>query len=209
MCHGLHKLLPITIGTIIASVISLLFIDNPLAYLLASPPLPVVNIFTVITHSIIIIWIIVALCILNLGRKWRKGEQKIIGSPSFLFAIAIFSAWIGAHILKFLFGRYRPELLFTEGLYGFGFFSCAYAKMSFPSAHTATSFAFMTVLSKMKPKYKAVWIDLAILLSASRLILNEHYLSDVLVGGYIGVCAGIFWVNVIAKYESKPLCKKC
>jgi membrane-associated phospholipid phosphatase len=191
----LKNFLLITIGTIIASIISLGFIDKPLALSLANTSAWVINIFTLITHSIIIIWIIVVLCLLDMVRKWRRGEEKIIRSSSFILAVSVFSAWIGTHILKFLFGRYRPELLLTQGLYGFSFFSCSYAKMSFPSAHTTTSLAFMTVLSKTKPKYKVVWIILAILLSASRVILNEHYLSDVLVGGGIGVCSAMLWMK--------------
>lgn len=199
----MRKALPITLGIIIASILSFLFLDEPLAHFLAHASPLVINIFTVITHSIIIIWILVALCILDLLIKWQRGSKEIIGSSSFILAASVFSAWIGAHILKFLFGRYRPELLFTNGLYGFSFFSCSYAEMSFPSAHAATSLAFMTVLSKTKPKYKVVWIILAILLSASRLILNEHYLSDVLWGGYIGIFAPMIWTEILTNIHNQ------
>lgn len=77
---------------------------------------------------------------------------------------------------KFAVGRQRPDGSNTQ---------------SFPSGHTATTFATATVLQQHwgwkvgLPAYA-----LAGLVGASRMAADKHYLSDVLVGAGIGIAAG-------------------
>ena len=59
---------------------------------------------------------------------------------------------------------------------------------SFPSSHAANAFALAAVLSRRWWRGAAVWWALAILVSASRIYLNRHFLSDVVAGGAIGLC---------------------
>ena len=84
--------------------------------------------------------------------------------------------------LKSLFGRYRPEKLFEEGLYGFAPFS---GNTSFPSGHTQTIVAVMSALWFIYPRYRVLWAGSALLIALSRVIVTKHYLSDVLASTFL------------------------
>lgn len=62
---------------------------------------------------------------------------------------------------------------------------------SFPSGHTASSFAVVTVMYLYKDKLRSLALVLAILISFSRLYLYVHYPSDVFFGVIFGVLLGI------------------
>jgi membrane-associated phospholipid phosphatase len=98
--------------------------------------------------------------------------------------------------LKFLLGRYRPELLFEHNLYGFHFFSHQFLMNSSPSGHAARTFVFITALSLIWKRATLLFIAAGLLVCCSRLILEFHFLSDVLFGAALGVLATL-WV---AKY---------
>ena len=63
---------------------------------------------------------------------------------------------------------------------------------SFPSSHTANAIAVAMVVWRRWPR--AGWLvwPLAALIAGSRLYLNRHFLSDVLVGAMIGVACSVF-----------------
>jgi undecaprenyl-diphosphatase len=58
---------------------------------------------------------------------------------------------------------------------------------SFPSGHTATSFACATVLSVAAPRYALAFFALACAIAYSRLYVAVHYPLDVLGGAVVGV----------------------
>lgn len=67
---------------------------------------------------------------------------------------------------------------------------------SFPSGHTASSFAAATALSFYYPKAAPLLYGLATAVGASRVHLGVHFPSDAAVGGVIGIGIGTFsaWV---------------
>jgi membrane-associated phospholipid phosphatase len=89
--------------------------------------------------------------------------------------------------LKYLLGRYRPIMLFDKNLYGLHFVSSEWALNSTPSGHTIRAFAILTSLSLLYRSFTLVFISLAALIGASRVILTAHYPSDVLFGAFIGI----------------------
>lgn len=101
---------------------------------------------------------------------------------------------IGEGILKQLVERPRPYVDFPdiqpliEKL----------ASYSFPSGHTASSFAASMVLGRYLKKYAAVFWSLAVIMGFSRLYLFVHYPSDIVAGALLGVaCAAV----IITVYE--------
>jgi len=95
--------------------------------------------------------------------------------------------------LKFLLARHRPVLLFENGNYGLSFFSSDWASNSSPSGHTLRVFAILTATSMLFRKLTPVFLSLAVLIGLSRIIVTDHYPSDVVFGAYIGVFAAL-WV---------------
>jgi membrane-associated phospholipid phosphatase len=61
---------------------------------------------------------------------------------------------------------------------------------SFPSSHAANAFALAWVLGARWRRGIPVFLVLALVVAFSRMYLNRHFLSDVVVGAFIGViCA--------------------
>jgi membrane-associated phospholipid phosphatase len=72
---------------------------------------------------------------------------------------------------------------------------------SFPSGHAATAAALAAVLTARWRRAAALWWIIALTVGVSRMILNRHFMSDVLVGTAVGVA--IAWV-VLSRFPIQP-----
>ena len=101
-------------------------------------------------------------------------------------------------IIKIAVGRYRPRMLFNEGLYGLHFFTVKSKMWSFPSGHSVTFMGLMVALSLLFPKrWYCFWI-VGFAVCFTRVLVTAHFLSDVMVGALIGAVGAYFcyaWVQ--------------
>lgn len=135
-----------------------------------------------------IIWIVLAVVLLILPKTRKTG---IIVAAALLMDLILCNL-----ILKNLVARVRPydvntaiAILIKKPL-----------DFSFPSGHTAASFAAMTAL--FLAKMKKAWIDalvLAVLIAFSRLYFYVHYPTDVLGGAVVGILSGIIGYTIVEK----------
>lgn len=105
-------------------------------------------------------------------------------------------------LIKNIFERPRPFLLneniqlLIKAPHGY----------SFPSGHTASSFAFASVLFLNRVPFRKTIMTLAALMGFSRLYLYVHYPTDVIAGALLGILIGWVVVYVQRKYYSeKPI----
>jgi membrane-associated phospholipid phosphatase len=127
-------------------------------------------------------------CSLVLFCFFKFVYKKPLWSNRALFVfLSVSLSGIFVSALKFAFGRYRPKMMFKEQLYGFAFFELKGKLTSFPSGHAATIVALMVSLYFMHPKYKVVYFVIAFIIIATRLILYQHYLADVVFSSYLAV----------------------
>jgi membrane-associated phospholipid phosphatase len=92
-----------------------------------------------------------------------------------------------ADLLKPVFGRGRPRLEMAGGPQGFRWWGPRADYWSFPSGHSVTLAALAFALCVLYPRGRVAWIGAALLVGLSRIMLDEHYLSDVIAGFYIGL----------------------
>ena len=139
-----------------------------------------------------IIWIVLAVVLLILLKTRKAG---IIVAAALLMDLILCNL-----ILKNLVARVRPydvntaiAILIKKPL-----------DFSFPSGHTAASFAAMTALflAKMKKAWIAALI-LAVLIAFSRLYFYVHYPTDVLGGAVVGVLSGIIGYTIVEKIDKR------
>lgn len=120
------------------------------------------------------------------GFMFRYFQKNMIWERRFWFIsqCIIFSSLI-CWILKITFGRARPKMWFNVHEYGFYWFNLKGSYWSFPSGHATTVFSIVFGLIVLFPRYRFLLMVLGTLVALTRVLLNYHYFSDVLVGGYL------------------------
>jgi membrane-associated phospholipid phosphatase len=142
---------------------------------------------------------------LGLAFLWAllKGARGWAARAGFLFATVAVPGILG-DIIKPVFGRARPALLFRDNVFGFTWTGAHANDWSFPSGHSITVAALAVALYAIYPPLWPAYAQLALLVMASRLVLDQHYLSDVIAGAYIGV-AFAWAAIVLARKRALPL----
>jgi membrane-associated phospholipid phosphatase len=122
----------------------------------------------------------------GLVRLSRAGLERVQRLSLLLLAsLAVSGATV--HAIKFAVGRLRPRALFANAEAGFAPFTFLHGADSFPSGHSQTVFVVAMVLCIALPRRALAFCAVAGLVAATRVIMTNHYLADVLVGSYIGV----------------------
>lgn len=90
-------------------------------------------------------------------------------------------------LLKTMLGRARPEAWFADHAWGFYGFQMKSGYWSFPSGHTSTIMTLAFGLSILFPKHVRSFILIGLLVAVSRVLLVQHYLSDVMIAAYLSL----------------------
>jgi len=121
---------------------------------------------------------------------WLGGTTPLLSfwarvSLAYLACLAIGSVIL--HTVKTLLGRRRPRDELELNLFGFRPFHFDLQYDSFPSGHALTIFCVAVIASSVLPALAPLWFLLALYLAMTRVFLNAHYLSDVLIGSAVGL----------------------
>ncbi|WP_142850040.1 phosphatase PAP2 family protein [Telmatospirillum sp. J64-1] len=127
------------------------------------------------------------------GRAAKAASFAALKRAGAFFVLSMCSSGLVVVLAKGLIGRMRPRLLWREDLYGLYPFTFDYSIVSFPSGHTQTIFAAMTVFAVFFPRFRIPFFAFAILVGASRIFTNAHFVGDVLMGAFVGICCTILW----------------
>jgi undecaprenyl-diphosphatase len=100
-----------------------------------------------------------------------------------LLPSVVAATWIVEYPIKAVFRRRRPFSGIVEALV----IGKRPRSFSFPSGHTASSFASAWILALVWPKARAQLFGLAAIVGLSRIYLGAHYPGDVAFGAVIGV----------------------
>lgn len=114
---------------------------------------------------------------------WKK---ELVANRCLLLIMSVPITNLIVGFMKFVFGRARPKLLFSSQEFGLTFFSRADIYQSMPSGHACTIGAICGAFGCFYPKAIFPLFLLAMLLAFSRVILTEHYLSDIIAAVAIG-----------------------
>jgi len=131
-------------------------------------------------------------------RPFASRMRARAGIPAFLF-LSIAASGVIVDILKVVFGRARPKLLFQSDIFGFTYLGWHADHWSFPSGHSATIVALMTALWYLWPQHFLFYIVIAAMVAGSRVVVGAHYLGDALAGALIAVLTTRFVARIFAR----------
>jgi undecaprenyl-diphosphatase len=121
----------------------------------------------------------------DLGFRKAPAYGLIASTIGFVF-VSIGVAGLIASLVKNILGRARPELFKTMGPFEFKLFAFSPDYASFPSGHATNIFAFATVIGMLWPRGKVLLYTIAAWIAASRVLLGQHYFTDVVFGAILG-----------------------
>jgi membrane-associated phospholipid phosphatase len=178
LCYGFFFLVGLIFLLMEGKTATFLFLNpfhrSPLDYFFIA--------FTYLGDGIFAVALVILLMVL---RRWSQAWQLL---TAFLLSALL------AQILKNVFSMPRPWEVFDHKEYIYfidGITRRGYS--SFPSGHSTTVFALATMLAIFeKNKRTNVFYALtAVAVGYSRIYLGQHFLTDVLMGSFLGVMTAI------------------
>ena len=134
------------------------------------------------------IYLVPLIFIAVLGILWRQKKRR----ETLILAIAVLSNYAVVNIVKLLTNWPRPQdVLFS-------------LEQTFPSAHAATPFVlyvlgYLFLVKRPKRSTFIVLVGVCLLIGFSRIIVNAHWLTDVLAG----VLLAIAWISGALLFSKK------
>jgi undecaprenyl-diphosphatase len=115
------------------------------------------------------------------------------------FFLCVALSGLLTNVLKRLVGRSRPKLLDQQDVYAMQPFTFKSDWASWPSGHTTTIVAVALVLAIFAPRWRIPLLVIAVLIGLSRVIVNAHYLSDIVAGAMIATLTVLVVTNQFTK----------
>lgn len=195
---SLKKVVFSLISCIVIVVLSIFFIDKPLAIWFYTQNLQQHPVFIYLTYipNLFIYLSTIALIGLLLTLKLHRLNRKFL---KVILAVSISSyvSLLFTKFFKFIFGRIGPGYWSTHNFdlnaYGFYLFhGSSGIFQDFPSGHSAVGFAVISVLWLAYPKMRWLGILMGFTIILSLLTTNNHFLGDCVAGAFLGSFFGIF-----------------
>ena len=153
------------------------------------------SLFTTLTQFGDSLYYFVPLILIWVFIKLLKTRNKNLNTLSdiclFLFWNILISG-LFTQILKHIIGRPRPTMLFEFNYNSLDFFNFESKFHSFPSGHSTTVFAVAFALFYLFPRLKNLWLIFAIVIALTRVIITEHFMSDIIAGAFIAYLVSIY-----------------
>lgn len=204
--HGFKVWLSSFFATALFVFIAYLWLDRPIAlWVRSNVHLHQEIILKPLTQAPNPLVILSAIVFVILGLKSLAGRSfakyEAIG---FLCSISVLTTESIKNDLKFVFGRTWPKTwadhnpsFLHDSVYGFNFMHGGIGYQSFPSGHMAAMAAAAVVLGIYYPKHRWACFLICIIVGASLIGTNYHFLSDVIAGAFLGssiaLMAAAFW----------------
>jgi undecaprenyl-diphosphatase len=129
---------------------------------------------------------------LRLSYSWAWAARGIVAISAYIFATIAISGLVVV-VLKRIIGRARPMYLEDLGVLHFRPFDLLdWSFHSFPSGHATTVAALAVALGTLTNRRFHGWlIAFALAIGLSRIVVGDHYLSDVIAGSFVGLASAI------------------
>lgn len=137
--------------------------------------------------SLFVAWLAAWLLSLLTRDNLQRALRELAALSGFIF-LGVSLPGLVTILLKRIIGRGRPVTWSVDAPLSFHSLNWnAYDYQSFPSGHATTAFSLAAVVALVWPK--ALWpaMALAAAVAVSRIVLGEHYPTDVTAGAVLGI----------------------
>lgn len=202
-----RRILTVIGAGLILAVMTALTIDQSLSLYFKRPELTPVWLFARnITNAGLSEHYFVLAAVLYVFGKWVRPQfvQTRIWARNLFFALLTSGVFI--HIVKFCVGRQRPHKSETFDPFVFHPLTTHWDFHSFASGHTQVMFTVATMFAVAFPRAKWVFFVIAAFFGFTRVIIHDHFLSDVIGGavvGYVGATTALYWVSLWQNRSSR------
>lgn len=117
--------------------------------------------------------------------RWRRALYEMALLSGFIFA-AVAGTGLLVNLLKRLIGRGRPAVFEEFGAFDFQYLFNDWTFQSFPSGHSTTAMATAVVVGFLAPRFFRLFLIMALVTGVSRVVVGDHYPTDVLAGFVVG-----------------------
>ena len=197
--HNFKWLLIVTLFISIQTAL-ILYVDRPLSQWLRTldaEHTAFVNVFRFLTDIGLGLWYLWPSGLLALGcfiviavqqiRKEKLAPEILtrinrLGFAAGYFFLCVAISGLLTNLIKRLVGRSRPKLLEQQDVYTLQPLTFKSDWASWPSGHTTTIVAVALALATFFPRWRIPFLVVAVLIGLSRVIVNAHYLSDIVAG---------------------------
>lgn len=199
--HSVLSLRLTIAGTLVSAIalISVIFFDGPLAYyfkpqfgstlhVLAAQLTDFAKAGPYFAVSIVIAVLGYAASKIHKSRSQAWSDVMRWG---FQALMSFLMSGVVVQLFKHILGRKRPYAVESLSPHEFHFFTANYEFHSIPSGHSQVMFTAATLLWLIWPKGGMVWFLAAGLIAMTRVITLNHWLSDILIGAYLGIAVTI------------------
>jgi membrane-associated phospholipid phosphatase len=181
-----------------------LFVDRPVAFYVHDQRFADYPVLKWLTYppDILEALVPVALAVLMVRRirgPFNRWERVVLAT-----CLAVILAEQFKDAFAYLFGRYWPETwidnnpsLIHDGAYGFHPFHRGDSYRSFPSGHTARIVAAASVMWIAYPRWRWAWVLLSMAVISGLILMDYHFVGDVVAGGFIGAIVGTYLIHCI------------
>ena len=140
--------------------------------------------------SAILLLVIAASSWSKLSRVPRGILGAIVVRIGFVF-LAVGGPMLFVNVIKGLIGRARPYVSETTDPYSYVPFIWEASYASLPSGHAANSFAAAVAIGALWPRMRLPMWAYAVIIATSRVVVNMHFPSDVIVGAIVGLVGAL------------------
>src|SRR5690606_5797533 len=128
---------------------------------------------------------------MKLSYSWAWAMRGVFSLSAYVFSTIAFSG-IVVQVIKRLSGRARPMHLEELGVLHLDPLNMPWSFHSFPSGPATPAIAFARALHALVNRRFHGWIiAFGFAIGLSRIVVGDHYLSDVLAGSFVGLASAI------------------
>lgn len=131
--------------------------------------------------------------------RLREWSRQLLIVSSFIF-LGVGVPGVVAALLKRIIGRARPEEWTAEAPLTFTPWNWdAYSFQSFPSGHSTTAFSLALTIAFLWPRSFWPMLGVAGLIAVSRIVVGQHYITDITAGAVLGTLGAFAVRNFFVK----------